>query len=206
MQRTFLSPSSLKQWWLSTSQVSIENQSNSLILVLYSNVGVDHHVHQCLQQLAQDFLCQDGRRVAHIQPLASLYWGSGSHIHGHSQVFLVFWFNFCKKNNRDDEDREINHHGRPVEVGEPENMQQANNVIKVFCNKNNHNGNFSNTKRIICTMCQGCWERSCVCGRKDSAEGIENFLQQVITIFFYTPQSFLKQPLKAYWFHWPIKL
>ena len=36
------------------------------------------------------------------------------------------------KKNRDDEDREINHHGRPVEVGETENMQQANNVIRVF--------------------------------------------------------------------------
>ena len=37
-------------------------------------------------------------------------------------------------------------------------------------------------------MCQGCWERSCVCGREGSAEGIEKFLQQVITSFFpYSP-------------------
>ena len=32
--------------------------------------------------------------------------------------------------NRDDEDREINHHGRPVEVGEDENVP-SNGVIKV---------------------------------------------------------------------------
>ena len=31
---------------------------------------------------------------------------------------------------RDDEDREINHHGRPVEVGEGENLP-SNGVIKV---------------------------------------------------------------------------
>ena len=32
--------------------------------------------------------------------------------------------------HRDDEDREINHHGRPVEVGEDENVH-SNGVIKV---------------------------------------------------------------------------
>ena len=32
--------------------------------------------------------------------------------------------------NRDDEDREINHHGCPVEVGEDENVP-SNGVIKV---------------------------------------------------------------------------
>ena len=39
------------------------------------------------------------------------------------RIKISFW-------NRDDEDREINHHGRPVEVGEAESSP-ANGVIKV---------------------------------------------------------------------------
>ena len=42
-----------------------------------------------------------------------------------SEKWLMFFFL-----NRDDEDREINHHGRPVEVGEDENVH-SNGVIKV---------------------------------------------------------------------------
>ena len=41
--------------------------------------------------------------------------------------------NFSKKNaktqNRNDEDREINHHGRPVEVGEAESRPKSTNEV-----------------------------------------------------------------------------
>ena len=37
-----------------------------LILSFSSNAGADHHVHQCLQQLAENFLRQDDRRLAYL--------------------------------------------------------------------------------------------------------------------------------------------
>ena len=54
---------------------------------LYSNACVDHHVHQCVQQLAEDLLRQDDRHLAHLQPLAPFHRGSGPHLHGHTKVF-----------------------------------------------------------------------------------------------------------------------
>ena len=38
-----------------------------------SDACADHHVHQCLKQLAEDFLRKDDRRVAYIQPSSSLH-------------------------------------------------------------------------------------------------------------------------------------
>ena len=51
----------------------------------------------------------------------------------HTYMDTLRWISdlfFLKFLNRDDEDREINHHGRPVEVGEAENLP-SNGVIKV---------------------------------------------------------------------------
>ena len=45
-------------------------------------------------------------------------------------IFKLFFRKMFFFLNRDDEDREINHHGRPVEVGEDENVP-SNGVIKV---------------------------------------------------------------------------
>ena len=44
-----------------------------LILSFLSNAGADHHVHQCLQQLAENVLRQDDRRLAYLQSSASLH-------------------------------------------------------------------------------------------------------------------------------------
>ena len=54
-------------------------------------------------------------------------------VHTYMDTLRWIFVFFCLKRsweNRDDEDREINHHGRPVEVGENE-ILPAKNIIKV---------------------------------------------------------------------------
>ena len=58
----------------------------------FSNACADHDVHQRLKQLAEDFVCEDGRRLAHLQPPASLHRGPRPHLHGHPQVKILFFF------------------------------------------------------------------------------------------------------------------
>ena len=102
-----------------------------------------------------------------------------------------FLVSFLQKNNRDDEDREINHHGRPVEVGEPENMQQANNVIKVFWNKNNHNGNFSHTKKIIFASCVKVAENDLVSvDERIQQKALKTFYSRWLQFFSILPNPF----------------
>ena len=57
-----------------------------------SNACADHDVHQRLEQLAEDFVREDGRRLAHLQPPASLHRGPRPHLHGHPQVKIFLFF------------------------------------------------------------------------------------------------------------------
>ena len=67
--------------------------SQNMFQLFLSYARVNHHVHQCVEQPAEDVLRQDDRRLAHLQPPASLHRGSCPHIHGHTQVdFLNFFF------------------------------------------------------------------------------------------------------------------
>ena len=47
--------------------------TNSSLINFQSNACADHHVHQCLEQLAEDFLRQDDRRLAYFQSPTSLH-------------------------------------------------------------------------------------------------------------------------------------
>ena len=51
-----------------------------------SYARVDHHVHQRVEQLAENVLRQDDRHLADLQPLAAVHRGLGPHLHGLPQV------------------------------------------------------------------------------------------------------------------------
>ena len=63
-----------------------------MLIMFLSNACADHDVHQRLEQLAEDFVREDGRRLAHLQPPASLHRGSRPHLHGHPQVKIFLFF------------------------------------------------------------------------------------------------------------------
>ena len=89
-----------------------------------------YNVHQCLQQPTKDVLRQNDRYLADIQPPPSLHWSSGPFLHGHPQVpslILPFyvWRSMSKVQNRNDDDREVNHHGRTIEVGEADREEKG---------------------------------------------------------------------------------
>ena len=70
--------------------------------------------------------------------------------------------------NRNDDDREINHHGRPVEVGEVESRPgSANQVI------------FTTMIVIWCLMLLGYWQKPCRREWKGSAQSFDRFLWKV---------------------------
>ena len=92
---------------------------------------------------------------------------------------LCLWQCFL---NREDEDREINHHGRPVEVGEAENLP-SDSVIKVNVTSTFWGSSARLSPPTFYSPCLGCRKRSGFCGRKGSAEGIETFLQQVVKLW-----------------------
>ena len=51
-----------------------------------SYARVDHHVHQRVEQLAENVLRQDDRHLADLQPLAAVHRGLGPHLHGLAQA------------------------------------------------------------------------------------------------------------------------
>ena len=63
-----------------------------MLIMFLSNACADHDVHQRLEQLTEDLVREDDRRLAHLQPPASLHRGPRPHLHGHPQVkiFLLF--------------------------------------------------------------------------------------------------------------------
>ena len=69
-----------------TGKLRSLQRKNIKLIIFKSDACADHHVHQRLQQLAEDLLCQDDRRLADLQSPSSLHRGSCPHIHGHPQV------------------------------------------------------------------------------------------------------------------------
>ena len=63
-----------------------------MLIMFFSNACADHDVHQRLEQLAEDFVREDGRRLAHLQPPASLHRGPRPHLYGHPQVNIFLFF------------------------------------------------------------------------------------------------------------------
>ena len=93
-----------------------------------------YNVHQCLQQPTKDVLRQNDRHLADIQPPSSLHWSSGPFLYGHPQVpslIIPFYVgrSISKVQNRNDDDREVNHHGRSIEVGEAGTDEKENDLI-----------------------------------------------------------------------------
>ena len=68
-----------------------------MLIMFFSNACADHDVHQRLEQLAEDFVRQDDRRLAHLQPPAALHRGPRPHLHGHPQVkIFLFLLNLMR--------------------------------------------------------------------------------------------------------------
>ena len=132
MQQTSSSPSSLKQWSLLTWQVISEhcngkNDLNSSLKPCSCWPPCSSMSRTTCRRLPTSRWSTSG--LFSISYFPSLrFWstpiwtpsGGVKHLKFPNKGF--FW-------NRDDEDREINHHGRPVDVGETETVQA--NVIKV---------------------------------------------------------------------------
>ena len=54
--------------------------------IFLSNACADDDVYQSVKQPAKDFLCQDDRHLAHLQPPPSLHRGSRPHLYGYTEV------------------------------------------------------------------------------------------------------------------------
>ena len=55
----------------------------------FSYAGPNHHIHQCVQQLTEDILRQDGGHLADLQPPPALHRSGDPHVHGFPQVCLM---------------------------------------------------------------------------------------------------------------------
>ena len=56
-----------------TGKTQIIVKGNINLILFQSNACADHHVHQCLEQLAKDILRQDDRRLAYLQSPTSFH-------------------------------------------------------------------------------------------------------------------------------------
>ena len=111
----------------------------------FSHACAHHNVHLGLEQHAKDVVREDDRHLADLQPAPPLHRSPRPHIHGQSQVTLsnqnkrklelpkrytfletMHWWDYSLWNAndlkicRDEEDREINHHGHQDDhIGQP---------------------------------------------------------------------------------------
>ena len=73
--------------------------------------------------------------MAHIQPPGSFCWNLSPHLYGYTKVnYTIFFVSFLDcKFQRTEEEREVNHHGRPVKVSEEDDEEndQANKAFKL---------------------------------------------------------------------------
>ena len=86
-------------------------------------LGSCHNVYISVTKSSQDFLYQDGGHLANIQPHDSILWGKEDFVLVHVGLNMkkknYFWqviLHTYIDSLRDDENREVNKHGKPQKV------------------------------------------------------------------------------------------